>query len=106
MLLEQRRPIPLLKEVAMLPQLPVHIAGVLPRQPLNETTERLVRNLERKMNFAGSPAKRVNPRSAAPDAAFNELRKTHIVRRVEENISALVAMENYIVKPTGNMLSS
>jgi hypothetical protein len=79
---------------------------VLTRQPLNETTERLVRNLEREMNFAGSPAKRVNPRSTAPNATFNELRKTHIVRRVEENIPALVAMENYIVKPTRNMLSS
>jgi hypothetical protein len=103
MLLKKRSPVPLLKEVTVLPQLPVHVASVLARQPLHEAPQRLVRNLKCEMNFTRSPAKRVNPRSAAPNAAFNELRETHIVRGVEKDISALVAMEDHIVKPTWNM---
>jgi hypothetical protein len=80
MLLEKRCPISLLKEVAMLPQLSVHITSVLARQPLNKAAQRLIRNLKCEMNFTRSPTKRVNPRPATPNAAFNELRETYVIR--------------------------
>jgi hypothetical protein len=103
LLLEQRSPVPLLKEVTVLTQLPIHVTGMLSRQPLHETPQRLVRNLKCEMNFTRGPAERVDACPATPNAPFNELRETHIVRRVEEDFSTLVAMENHVVKPTRNM---
>ena len=103
LLLKKRRPVSLLKEVTVLTQFPVHVAGMLTRQPLNETAERLVGNLECEMNFTRCPAKRVNPRSATPNAAFNELRETYVIRGVEEDISTFIAMKDYVVKSARNM---
>lgn len=103
MLLEKRCPISLLKQVTMLPQLSVHIPSVLTGQPLNEATQRLIRNLKSEMNLTRSPTKRVNPRPATPNAAFNELRETHVIRGIEKDVSTFVAMEDYVVKSAWNM---